>query len=99
MAKEPRRQQPSAPVSRTERRTGGNDETWPRIPAERDESADEHKPGPLTGAPTADDPLRSDMRQAQRDLAEGQIDTDERSRGSDQLMDRLKRNNSRSGEA
>ncbi|MCU0950025.1 MAG: hypothetical protein MUC68_02925 [Burkholderiaceae bacterium] len=89
MARDSQRQQPSRPIGRTARRTGGNDATWPRVPAERDESADTQRPE--NGAPTADDPLREDMRIAQDDLASGQKDTDERSRASDALMERLRR--------
>ncbi len=70
-------------------RTEGNDDTWPRIPAERDESADTQRAD--HGAPAADDPLREDMRIAQADLAKGRKDTDERSRASDELMERLRR--------
>ncbi|MGB7479878.1 MAG: hypothetical protein WA924_06100 [Burkholderiaceae bacterium] len=42
------------------------DETLPRLPHERDESHDSQE----SGGP------REDMRQAARDLAEGQVDTD-----------------------
>lgn len=89
MARDSQRQQPSRPIGRTERRTEGNDDTWPRIPAERDESADTQRAD--HGAPAADDPMREDMRIAQADLAKGRKDTDERSRASDELMERLRR--------
>jgi hypothetical protein len=79
---------------KTQRRTTGSDAPLPRIPAERDESADTQD----AGAPAADsDPLRADMRQANADLAQGQVDTDERRRAANGLMDRLNRKNTRSG--
>jgi hypothetical protein len=93
MAKPSVKQQGSA-RGKTQRRTAGNDEPLPRIPAERDESADTQD----TGAPAVDsDPLRADMRQAEVDLAQGQVDTDGRRRAANELMDRLKRKNTRSG--
>ncbi len=78
---------------RTQRRTGGSDAPLPRVPAERDESADTQD----EGAPAANsDPLRADMRQANADLAQGQVDTDERQRAANGLMDRLQRKTTRS---
>jgi hypothetical protein len=78
---------------KTQRRTAGQDAPLPRIPAERDESADTQD----AGAPAADsDPLRADMRQATADLAQGQVDTDGRRNAANGLMDRLKRKDTRS---
>ncbi len=92
MARGSVKQQGSA-RGKTQRRTEGTDAPLPRIPAERDESADTQQAGSLA----ADrDPLRADMRQAKADLAQGQVDTDERRRAGNELMDRLKGKNTRS---
>lgn len=94
MAKASVKQQGSRAQGKTQRRTGSSDAPMPRLPAERDESADTQ----TAGAPAADtDPLRADIRQASEDLAQGQVDTDLRGRTADGLMDRLKRKNPRSG--
>ena len=95
MARGSVKQQGSHPQGKTQRRrTGGADAPMPRVPAERDESADTQ----VAGAPAPDtDPLRADIRQAREDLAQGQVDTDLHGRAADGLMDRLKRKNTRSG--
>lgn len=96
MARGSVRRQGSRPQGKTQRRTSDSQDPLPRLPAERDESADTQ----AAGAPQADrDPLRADIRQASEDLAQGQVDTDARQRAANELMDRLKRKKTRSGKA
>ncbi len=67
----------------TRRRDRGTDAPAPRRPDEHDESADSQASAP-----------RPVIERAHDDLAEGQVDTDQRSRGAGALMRRLREDDS-----